>query len=139
MKYDSFVITDHDREQLSSLRKVMNHSPMLAEKLARVIGESHNAVRGYVLGLRDGSPCTLEKCRELGIAISSLIYYRTTESKVHIEEAEAKLAEVEEKWRDKGHSLPYDDIPPDPPSAVDVFARAVENSILAKLGNRKNG
>jgi len=80
-------------------------------KLDRVAGEAHNAVYGFVRGLRDGSPYTMDRCRELGLALTRVMHYiKHDESKhqVLLPNAINELKELEQRWRDKGHRLPYE-------------------------------
>lgn len=126
---DSFIIID--TEDSRTLREVMNYSAALQTKLDLVIGEAHTAVKGYVVGYRDGSQSTLERCRELGQAISASMYHRQSgHADARVKTADEFLAIVEKKWRDKGHRLPYDVIPSDSPTAVEQMAKAIDNIIV---------
>ena len=81
-------------------------------KLKSVTGLAHTAVHGWVRGLRDGSPYTIDRCRELGLALTAVIHYikrDETQKQILLQKAINELATIEqEKWRDKGHRLPYE-------------------------------
>lgn len=80
-------------------------------KLKKVVGEAHIAVHGWVRGLRDGSPYTMDRCRELGLALTRVMHYiKHDESKhqVLLPNAINELKELEQEWRDKGNRLPYE-------------------------------
>ena len=83
----------------------------LNQKLDRVVGEAHTAVRGWCIGLRDGSPYTIDRCRVLGLAITKVIYYRkkdTSKNLVKLHVAVNELEALEKEYREKGNRLPYE-------------------------------
>lgn len=79
-------------------------------KLDKVAGEAHTAVYGWVRGLRDGSPYTMDRCRGLGLALTEVMYFikhDDTTQQARLQLAINKLAKLEQECRDRGNRLPY--------------------------------